>query len=209
MPRFKRAAASDSFAASAVLNSTSASFSFLSPGFSDNARRLIEDPRRAREAFAPEFSFTSREGEFISLDELKGRTVLLDFWGSWCGPCVQATPGLIKLRRKFTGQPVIFVGIARDEQAKWSTYLEKNNMDWPQYLDTESRVIRLFRVEAYPTYIVLDGDGIIRARKSGYGSDSERWLESEIKKTEESLKRPAILTVDAPVPPPRCPAKLP
>ena len=149
----------------------------------DNARRLIEDPRRAREAFAPEFSFTSREGEFISLDELKGRTVLLDFWGSWCGPCVQATPGLIKLRRKFTGQPVIFVGIARDEQAKWSTYLEKNNMDWPQYLDTESRVIRLFRVEAYPTYIVLDGDGIIRARKSGYGSDSERWLESEIKKT--------------------------
>jgi thiol-disulfide isomerase/thioredoxin len=148
----------------------------------DNARRLIEDPRRAREAFAPEFSFTSREGEFISLDELKGKTVLLDFWGSWCGPCVQATPGLIKLRRKFTGQPVIFVGIARDEQAKWSTYLEKNNMDWPQYLDTESRVIRLFRVEGYPTYIVLDGDGIIRARKTGYGADSEHWLESEIKK---------------------------
>jgi hypothetical protein len=44
-------------------------------------------------------------------------------------------------------------------------------------------VIRLFRVEAYPTYIVLDGDGIIRARKRGYGSDSEHWLESEIKKT--------------------------
>ena len=66
-------------------------------------------------------------------------------------------------RRRF-----IFVGIARDEQAKWTTYLEKNNMDWPQYLDSESRVIRLFRVEAYPTYIVLDGDGIYsRAQRTG------------------------------------------
>src|SRR5205814_8086459 len=103
----------------------------------DTARRFIEDPRRARETFAPEFSFTSREGESISLEQLKGKTVLLDFWGSWCGPCVHATPGLIKLRRKFTDQPVTFVGIARDEEAKWNRYLEKNSMDWPQYLDAE------------------------------------------------------------------------
>src|SRR5436190_16330035 len=74
----------------------------------DTARRFIEDPRRARETFAPEFSFTSRAGESISLEQLKGKTVLLDFWGSWCGPCVHATPGLIKLRRKFTDQPVTF-----------------------------------------------------------------------------------------------------
>lgn len=91
----------------------------------ENARRLIEDPRRARESFAPEFSFTTREGESVSLERLKGKTVLLDFWGSWCRPCVEATPGLIKLRHKLIGEPVIFVGVARDEETKWTKYLEK------------------------------------------------------------------------------------
>ena len=154
----------------------------------ENARRLLEDPRRAREPFAPEFSFTTREGESVSLERLKGKTVLLDFWGSWCHPCVEATPGLIKLRRKLIGQPVIFVGVARDEEAKWTKYLEKSSMDWPQYLDTDERVSRLFRVDGFPTYIVLDGDGIIRARRTGYGSDTDGWLEREIKKTLKTLQ---------------------
>jgi hypothetical protein len=60
-------------------------------------------------------------------------------------------------------------------------------MDWPQYLDTDERVSRLFRVDGFPTYIVLDGDGIVRARRTGYGSDTDGWLEREIKKT---LKTP-------------------
>lgn len=153
----------------------------------ENARWLMEDPRRAREPFAPEFSFTTRGGESISLEQLKGKTVLLDFWGSWCGPCVKATPELIALRRKLIGQPVMFVGIAHDEEAKWTKYLEKSNMDWPQYLDADQRVSHLFRIDGFPTYIVLDGDGIIRARTTGYGSDTQGWLEREIQKT---LKAP-------------------
>ena len=149
----------------------------------ENARRLIEDPRRAREPFAPEFSFTTRNGESISLERLKGNTVLLDFWGSWCAPCVQATPGLIRLRRKLIDQPVVFVGIAHDEEAKWAKYVENHSMDWPQYLDADERVSRLFRIDGFPTFIVLDRDGIIRARRAGYGSDTDGWLEREIKKT--------------------------
>jgi thiol-disulfide isomerase/thioredoxin len=154
----------------------------------ENARRLIEDPRRAREAFAPEFSFRTRNGESISLASLKGKTVLLDFWGSWCGPCVQATPALIKLRRKLVDQPVVFVGIAKDEEPKWTKYLEKASMDWPQYLDADERVSRMFKIEGFPTYIVLDGDGIVRARRIGYASDTTAWLEREIKKTLKNLQ---------------------
>jgi thiol-disulfide isomerase/thioredoxin len=149
----------------------------------ENARKMIDDPRRARELFAPAFSFTSKDGESISLEDLAGKTVLLDFWGSWCAPCVASTPGLIKLRRKFAGRPVVFLGIAQDQEDKWRTYLERNNMDWPQYLDTSRRVLRLFNVNVYPTYIVLDGDGIVRARRSGFGSDTHSWLEHEISKT--------------------------
>jgi thiol-disulfide isomerase/thioredoxin len=153
----------------------------------ENARRLIEDPRRAREPFAPEFSFTSKDGEPISREQLKGKTVLLDFWGSWCGPCVEATPGLISLRRKLIGQPVVFLGIARDEEARWTKYLEKNKMEWPQYLDADEHVSRLFGIDGFPTYIILDADGIIRARTTGHGSGTQIWLEREIRK---ALKNP-------------------
>src|SRR5262249_596546 len=68
----------------------------LGPGSpnAEDARRMIDNPRRAREPFAPDFSITSSEGEYISLDELKGKVVLLDFWGTWCPPCVESVPGL-------------------------------------------------------------------------------------------------------------------
>lgn len=149
----------------------------------ENARKMIDEPRRARESFAPAFSFTSKDGEYISLEDLAGKTVLLDFWGSWCAPCVASTPGLIKLRRKFAGQPVVFLGIAQDQEDRWRGYLDRHNMDWPQYLDESRRVLRLFNITGYPTYVVLDGDGIVRARRSGYGSDTHAWIEREIKKT--------------------------
>ena len=149
----------------------------------ENARKMIEDPRRARASFAPAFSFTSKDGEDIALEALAGKTVLLDFWGSWCAPCVASTPGLIKLRRKFTGQPVVFLGIAQDQEDNWTRYLERNIMDWPQYLDTSHRLLRLFNVTVYPTYIILDGEGIVRARRSGYSPDTHSWLEREIMKT--------------------------
>ncbi len=154
----------------------------------ENARRMIEDPRRAREAFAPAFSFTSRDGQHISLEDLAGKTVLIDFWGSWCQPCVASTPGLIRLRRKFVGQPVVFLGIAQDQEDTWTRYLERNAMDWPQYLDSSNRVLRLFNVHTYPTYVILDGDGVMRARRSGYGRDTDSWLEREIKKTLASTR---------------------
>ena len=149
----------------------------------ENARRLIENPRRAREPFAPQFSFTARNGESISLEQLKGKTVLLDFWGSWCTPCVEATPGLIRIRRRLSAEPVVFVGIAKDEEAPWAKFLDKNSMDWPQYRDADERLGRLFRIDGFPTYIVLDGDGILRARRTGYGSGTDAWLEREIRKT--------------------------
>jgi hypothetical protein len=56
----------------------------------DQALKLIENPRRAREAYAPDFSFITSEGEYLSLDDLRGKVVLLDFWGTWCPPCVES-----------------------------------------------------------------------------------------------------------------------
>ncbi len=151
----------------------------------DYALKMIDEPRRAREHYAPDFSFTSKEGEFITLEDLKGKTVVLDFWGTWCKPCLMMTPTLLKLQKKYASQPVVFVGVAvRDQESEWAAYIDKNKMDWPQFLDTNRKIVTPFGVTAYPTYIIIDGDGIVRARKSGYSpSETEGWIDDEIKRT--------------------------
>ena len=83
---------------------------------------------------------------------------------------------------------MVFLGIAQDQDASWKRYLERNNMDWPQYLDSSGKILRLYGVKGFPTYVVLDGEGIVRARRSGYGSDTDGWLEREIRKTLASTR---------------------
>ena len=149
----------------------------------EEARRLIDNPRRAREAFAPDFSVTTLEGKTLALGDFKGKTVVLDFWGTWCAPCVKAAPDLVRMNKKLAGQPFVMIGISSDkDEVKWREFINKNKMEWPQYLD-DGRLQALFDVNTFPTYIVLDGEGIVRFRHAGGGSDGERKLENEITKS--------------------------
>lgn len=146
------------------------------------ARRLIENPRRARVVFAPDFSVTTLQGDRVELAELRGRVVLLDFWATWCPPCVAATPGLKRLARKYAGQPFTLVGISLDRSERsWQDYVEANKMDWPQYLDN-GRVATLFKVKPIPTYVLIDHEGVVRGVETGYNRSTDGWLDSEIRK---------------------------
>jgi len=152
----------------------------------DNAKRMIENPRRARENFAPDYSITTRAGEFLSSKDLVGKTVLLDFWGTWCGPCRAATPDLVKLYKKVAGDAFVMVGISSDaptDKQTWADYIDKNKMEWPQNLDTTRAVHRAFQVTKFPTYIVINAEGIVKLRLEGLGSTTVQQLESEIKKS--------------------------
>ena len=156
----------------------------------DFALKLIDEPRRARATFAPDFSFTSQQGEFITLEDLKGKAVVLDFWGTWCKPCVMATPGLVKLHKKFAEQPVVFISVAEnDREDAWAAYIDKNKMVWPQFLDKTRKMVLPFGVTGYPTYIIIDPEGIVQWRRTGYGDTTDGEVESEIKKALK--KRPA------------------
>jgi len=150
----------------------------------DEARKMIENPRRAREAYAPEFSITTLDGEYLALEELRGKVVLLDFWGTWCPPCVASVPSLRNLRKKFEKEPAfVMIGISSDsEKEKWRAFIADNQMAWPQYLDRDQRVQRAFLVQAFPTYIVIDHEGIVRFRGSGSGSQTAASLEEAIRK---------------------------
>jgi len=132
---------------------------------------MIKDPRRARENFAPDFAFTSSEGEHITLDDLHGKVVLLDFWGTWCPPCVESVPELRNLQKKYAKEPnFVIIGISSDsDEAEWREFTVKNKMIWPQYLDHDRRIQRAFGIHAFPTYILIDHEGIVRFSSIGAG----------------------------------------
>ena len=159
--------------------------------FSAEARKITENPRRAREPFAPDFSVTTSAGEYISLDDLKGKVVLLDFWGTWCPPCVASLPALRSLNKKFTkSEKFVLLGISSDgDEDKWSKFIAKEEMVWPQFLDRQRAVQRAFKVNKFPTYIVLDHEGVIRYRTSGLSFESEAELSRAIERQIKLLQK--------------------
>ena len=150
----------------------------------DIARKMIENPRRAREAYAPEFSFTTSEGEYIALEDLRGKVVLLDFWGTWCPPCVASVPSLRSLYKKYAKESsLVMISVSSDsEEETWRAFTAKNQMVWPQYLDRDRRVQRAFGVHAFPTYILIDHEGIVRFNSVGMSWDKAANLEDAIRK---------------------------
>src|ERR1041385_132007 len=133
------------------------------------ARKMAENPRRARENYAPDFSFTSSDGEYISLADLRGKVVVLDFWGTWCPPCVESVPELRNLHKKYSKEPsFMLIGISSDhDEEAWREFTAKNKMVWPQYRDKDRHIQRAFGVHAFPTYIVIDHEGIVRYQSVG------------------------------------------
>ena len=146
-----------------------------SPRYVDRANRLIADPGRARALPSEDFSFSTLAGGTISKAGLRGKVVLLDFWASWCGPCRESLPAIADLHQKFaTNGSFEIVGIsADDDEAAWKSFIAAHHMSWPQNIDLEGQVGRLFEVPGYPTYVLLDRDGGIAFRQTGFSSDSE------------------------------------
>jgi peroxiredoxin len=150
----------------------------------ESARKMAENPRRARENYAPDFSFTSLDGEHIALDDLQGKVVLLDFWGTWCPPCVESVPELRQLHKKYSKEPsFVLIGISSDgDEEVWREFTEKHKMSWPQYRDRDRRIQRAFGVRAFPTYIIIDHEGIIRHRSVGMTWSRAASLDEAIRK---------------------------
>lgn len=147
------------------------------------ARRVIASPIRARAPFAPDFSFITHENENLSNAALRGKVVLLDFWGTWCPPCRESVPVVRALQKKYAGKNLQIVGISSDDdQQVWETFVKQNQMTWSEYIDLDGHVEKAFSIESFPTYIVLDKDGVIRFRQSGFGDLTQGELEEAINK---------------------------
>jgi thiol-disulfide isomerase/thioredoxin len=168
-----------------------------------DARLVIANPIRARTPFAPHFSFTTHENQNVSNASLRGKVVLLDFWGTWCPPCRESVPILRDLNKKYAGKSFQLVGISSDnDEDVWKTFIQAQHMDWSEYIDLSDEVLQAFKVESFPTYIVLDKDGVIRFRQSGLGEYTQGELTDAIKKALKRESDPKLAAAAAAEEPP-------
>jgi thiol-disulfide isomerase/thioredoxin len=160
------------------------------------AQRMIANPVRAREPFAPDFSFTSHEKQMISNSSLRGKVVLMDFWGTWCPPCRESVPTLRDLQKKYAGKGFELVSVSSDDDEDvWRTFIEAQKMNWTEYIDLSGEVLNAFSIESFPTYVILDKDGVMRFRQSGFGQSTAGELGDAINKALKRASDPNLAAV--------------
>jgi thiol-disulfide isomerase/thioredoxin len=144
-------------------------------------QRFIADPGRIRKNYAPEFSAKLRSGEEVNLDTLKGKVVLLDFWGTWCAPCRASLPLLKDLASRVDPAKVAIISIDEgDSNENWERFVQKNGMNWFQVYDGDRSLYRAFGVDGYPRYFVLSKDGIILEQFKGWNQGGEATISDAI-----------------------------
>lgn len=118
-------------------------------------------------AEAPDFELPDINGQMLRLSDLRGRYVLLDFWGSWCGPCRASIPSLVKLYDKLKGENFEMVGIALDDNddAVWRKTIADEKMSWRQVNDRASapgeELRGRYAIMGVPTCLLIDPEGRI------------------------------------------------
>jgi thiol-disulfide isomerase/thioredoxin len=156
------------------------------PQISRVAQSLLADPRRGRENFAPDFKVKALSGEPVTLEQFSGKILVIDFWATWCGPCRESVPELKDLTRKYPAEKLVLMSVSvdKDENA-WSDFVAKKHMDWLQYRDSDHVLQDAFRIDSFPTYLVVDGEGIIRQRLNGL--DPQESVVHRLRKTLEEM----------------------
>jgi thiol-disulfide isomerase/thioredoxin len=128
---------------------------------------------------APDFALDivgdrSALGDRIHLEELKGKTVLLDFWATWCQPCQVVAPILQRLSQKHLGDDLIVVGVnTSDEPGLAPIFAKKKGLSYPIVYDVRDEVARRYGVASLPTLVVINAKGDIVAMRTGAESESE------------------------------------
>ena len=118
---------------------------------------------------APDFHLLDASGKLVSLADLHGKVVYLDFWGTWCGPCMMEMPASIELKKKFEGRDVAFVFISVGDKAdKWQQVLAAAHLGSPNSVHLRSPatddVPQRYQVMQFPTYWLIGRDGSIISR---------------------------------------------
>jgi thiol-disulfide isomerase/thioredoxin len=143
------------------------------------------DPN-AQAATILEYTLSGLRGEKLPLANYKGKTVILEFWATWCGPCRAQHPLLEQVKQHFRSRgEVVFVSVNTDEERDQVEPFLKEQ-DWKQPVYFEDGLARMLRITSIPTTIILDRRGEVASRMNGFSA--ERFVGQLIERIEETLK---------------------
>jgi peroxiredoxin len=141
---------------------------------------------------APAFTLVDAAGKKVTLADYKGKVIVLDFWATWCGPCISSFPGMQKVVDQYRDNPnvkILFVNTwerADDKVKKATDFLAAKKYRFEVLFDKDNSVAEQFTVDGIPTKFVIDQAGNIRFQSIGYGG-SEAGLVSEVAAMVETL----------------------
>lgn len=128
---------------------------------------------------APDFKAMTPDGKSLSLSELRGKYVLLDFWASWCGPCRQENPNIVNAYKQFKDKNFTILGFSLDnDEAKWKEAIKADGLTWSHVSELkqwDAETARMYNINAIPASFLLDPQGKIIA-KNLRGAELHKFL---------------------------------
>lgn len=132
----------------------------------------------------PDFELDNLDGQTVAFQELAGeRFTVIDFWATWCGPCIQSIPELVEVSEAFDGRGIHFVGINVDSPrnlAKVKPFARSLGITYPVLLDVNSEVMGQLNVTAVPTLLVVNAEREIVLLHEGYRPGDAQYLRDEL-----------------------------
>lgn len=116
---------------------------------------------------APDFSVTTLDGQTIQLSELRGKPVIVDFWATWCPPCVREIPHFIQLAGEFSTDQLAIVGISSEEASVLMEFAAEKGINYP-IASADDLPAPYSEVRSIPTTFFIDAGGVIQAVVEGY-----------------------------------------
>jgi peroxiredoxin len=116
---------------------------------------------------APEFTVTDAD-RTVDLKELKGKVVVLNFWATWCPPCVEEMPSLVRMQKELKDRGVTVLAVSMDDDARqYHAFLEKNKVDLLTVRDPRQKSNELYGTFKFPETYIIDRQGVLRRKFIG------------------------------------------
>jgi len=123
---------------------------------------------------APDYAIQAIDGKTVSRDSLLGKVVLLNFWASWCGPCVEETPTMVQLHQAFGDKGFVILGVSVDQKDEnYKRFLKRFRVNYLTARDPEKKIADTYRTYRYPESYLIDKSGKVVQKLVG-----DEWIKN-------------------------------
>jgi peroxiredoxin len=141
---------------------------------------IPHDPGKGRRV-APDFTLADLSGREHSLSDYQSRVVLVDFWATWCRPCLIEIPHLLKLYEAYKSQGFVALGVGLDKKANLAEFARENRMSYVVLVDEKGIAGKLYGIRSIPRTLIVDKKGRVAFDHTGFVPGMEAQMEAQIR----------------------------